>query len=75
MTWFTMANGTPVIFRCWYESGMRCVPLGSAICAKRKRSLAARDCFDRPGGLLMSASRSGGMKRESTSWPSWQHTF
>mmetsp|Transcript_41204 Transcript_41204/g.98958 ORF Transcript_41204/g.98958 Transcript_41204/m.98958 type:complete len:345 (-) Transcript_41204:353-1387(-) len=69
----TIANGMPVTLRCWKESGKRCEPLGSAICAKRNRSLATRDCFERPGASLISDSSSAGMHRSSTSVPFWQH--
>ena len=42
-------------------------PFGSAICAKRKRSFPARDCFENPGASLMSESSSLGSCRSSTS--------
>ena len=47
-------------------------PFGSAICAKRKRSFPARDCFENPGASLMSESSSLGSCRSSTRLPFWQ---
>jgi hypothetical protein len=47
-------------------------PFGSAICAKRKRSFPARDCFENPGASLMSESSSLGSCRSSTRVPFWQ---